>query len=37
MVQGDGHISEAERAAFADGSSASLPTAPAPAVHRPAA
>src|SRR5215203_484095 len=37
MVQRDGHISEAELAAFADGSDTSQPAAPAPAVHRPAA
>jgi hypothetical protein len=37
MVQRDGHIDEAELAAFADGSHTSLPGAPAPAVHRSAA
>jgi hypothetical protein len=37
MVHRDGHISEAELAAFADGSRTSLPAAPVPAVHRPAA
>jgi hypothetical protein len=37
MVQRDGHISEAELAAFADGSHTSLPAALAPAVQRPAA
>ena len=37
MVQRDGRISEAALAAFADGSHTSLPAAPAPADHRPAA
>jgi hypothetical protein len=37
MVQPDGHISDAARAAFADSAHASLPAALAPADDRPAA